>query len=161
MFQLIVAVVAVVIVGLLALATIFYGGSVFQDSGEKGRFDGYVNQGTQIQAGLKLQQIDTGSAQIGTSTQQFTALESQNYLTSKPQGDWIIDNQVIYKPLTDTAQCMRFNKYSGKDVTDTTLVGTGGVTVQSSQGCPPCGDTTFAAYPACNSDTVATDADAQ
>ncbi len=155
MFQMIVAVIAVAIVALLAIATIFYGGGVFTSSGERGKFDGYIQQGTQIQAGLKLYNVDTGTMPTGSSSSQFTTLESNNYLTSTPPGGWVIDNQVIYKPLTDNAQCKRFNHYAGADTSD--VVQPDGATQNLAyyEGCPPCDDAAWSKYPACQSTTVA------
>lgn len=154
MFQIIVAVVAIALVAIMAIAMIWYGGSVFSSAGEKGRFDGYVQQGTQIQASIKLYNVDTGGLPSGTSDAQFSTLQTNNYLSSTPPGGWIIDNQVIYKPLTDNAQCKRFNQYAGKDVSDTVQPTGATGNLASYEGCPPCDDSAWAAYPGCQSGTV-------
>ena len=149
MFQLIIIVLAVVITIAIAIATIYFGGSSFVSSGEKALFTRYMQHGVQIQAALQLTQITVGTLPTGTSDQQLQALITNNTLQSIPNDGWIIQNEVIYKSLDDSAQCMRLNKFQKLDVSDTSLHDSTNHTVADYNGCPPCGEAAFNGYPAC------------
>lgn len=119
MFQLIVAVVGIALVVLLSVIAIWVGGQAFTTSGETALFTTYLNQGSQIEAGLKMYQADKGVAPSGeNSTAVLEHLVDTEYLRSIPEGEWEIDanGSTIYRQLDTPEQCKRLNEFMGKDV---------------------------------------------
>lgn len=157
MFQLIVAVVGIALVVILAIIAIWVGGNAFTTSGEKATFTTYFNQGTQIEAALKLYSANnsglsmTVAPQSGLSNSQaaLQKLINEQYLTSAPEFDedvWVIDGTNIYRALDEDApagQCRRLNEFVGKDFT------TMDADHAEWDGCPPCGDDAYSDWPGC------------
>ncbi len=91
MFQLIVAVISIALVAILAIASIYYGGSAFQRSGIKAQVDAMVNAGQQISGAEALYSLDTGApvtdaTVTGTSAVSTlsTGVNGVTYLSSAP-----------------------------------------------------------------------------
>lgn len=97
MFQLIVAVISIALVAVLAIASIYYGGTAFNQSQMKGQVTALVNAGQQIAGAQALYSNDTGAktAAIGDLT------AAGKYLSSAPAkpsnatgGVWATDGSV-------------------------------------------------------------------
>lgn len=147
MFNLILAAICIVIVAILAIAGIFYGGNAFSLAGDKGRYAQYLNHGEQIAAAIKLYQNDKGAAPSGTSRAIVQILSTpdasgRNYLSGSPVGDWYVTEGIIYRKLLDNDECKRMNTVARKDVSLVT------------DGCPPCDDAEYAEWPACARSTI-------
>lgn len=97
MFQLIVAVISIVLVAALAIASIFYGGEAFVKSSEKAVVTTLVNQAQQISGASALYRADNGVA----ATIEGLAVGGE-YLAAAPagtkvtDGDWSIVNDHAY-----------------------------------------------------------------
>ncbi|AOG02862.1 hypothetical protein [Bosea sp. RAC05] len=144
MFNLIIAAIVVVVIAILTIASIFYGGNAFSLASDKGRYAQYINHGEQIAAAIKLYQIDKGAAPSGTATEIVQILSQSDasgrtYLSSSPVGDWYVTEGIIYRKLLDNEECKRMNTVAGKDVS----------LASASNGCPPCDDAVFSEWPAC------------
>jgi type II secretory pathway pseudopilin PulG len=148
MFQLIVAVVAVALVVLIGVAMIFFGGSAFTSGTDRALYAQLMNHGSQIEGAMKLYQSDYGTFPAGVGSQaQLQQLKDnnkngQNYLTAVPQGDWYINQGVIYRSLTDIEQCKRVNVVAKMDVDSIPT------------GCPQCDDANYSAWPACSKEQL-------
>ena len=88
MFSLVTVAIAIVLVVLLALATLYYGGHSFSSAGIGALVDRLVNEGGQIKAAAVLYQADNGS----TATD-LSQLKSKQYLREVPP-NWSIDGSV-------------------------------------------------------------------
>src|SRR5690554_547203 len=106
MFQLIVGVIAIFLVAAIAIAGVYYGGSIHTDSKIKADYVGNMNTATQIQGALELYFNDHSayppSGLSDTALLEF--LVAERYLKEVPSGDWmvspgslarLIDNQDI------------------------------------------------------------------
>lgn len=80
MFQLIVAVISIALVAVLAIASIYYGGTAFNQSQLKGQVTALVNAGQQVAGAQALFATDTGSKSADLST----LLYAGKYLASTP-----------------------------------------------------------------------------
>ena len=83
MFQLIVAVISIALVAILAIASIYYGGSAFQRSGLKAQVDAMVNAGQQISGAQSLYQTDLGISATTVAQLQNT-VNGVTYLSAAP-----------------------------------------------------------------------------
>lgn len=132
MFQLIVAVVALALVVVMALAMLWFGGSVFSSGSDRALYAQLMNHGSQIEGALKLYNVDKGSFPAGSSSEVLATLtESSNgvtYLKDVPIGDWYVEGGTIYRALDDMSQCKRVNAVAKKDMS----------LADSYDGCPPC-----------------------
>ncbi len=149
MFNLIVAAICIVVVAILAVAGIFYGGSAFSIANDKGRYAQYLNHGEQIAAAIKFYQTDKGQSPSGSASELVQILSQpdaggRTYLSSTPVGDWYVTEGIIYRKLLDNGECKRMNVVAGKDISQ----------ASASEGCPPCDDATFSDWPACARTTI-------
>ncbi len=62
MFSLIISIIAIALVAALALASIYYGGSAFNEGTAKADASTLINQGQQIQAAITMQNVNRDSA---------------------------------------------------------------------------------------------------
>lgn len=151
MFQIIVAVVGIFLIAVIALLSAWFGGDAFTGQGERALFTTYLNQGSQIEASLKMYKAENGvltfDETVETSEDVLEWLKNNDYLSSVPPGTWQIDGTAIYRALDDDEQCSRLNTFMGKDVS----------LAAAHNGCPPCEgivnngvvDKTFANWPGC------------
>lgn len=58
MFSLIITIISIALVAALAVATLFYGGSVFSSQGEKARYAQVMNEVNQVQSALAMRKVD-------------------------------------------------------------------------------------------------------
>lgn len=150
MYTLIIGVIAIVVVAILTLATLFLGGHIFTSSADKGRYSQYINHSEQIAAAMRLYQHDKGETPPGTPMQIIQALaepsaDGRTYLSTIPQGDWYMADNAIYRKLMDGGECKRMNTVAGKQVSEPT----------SNNGCPPCDAAEFGDWPACARTAIA------
>lgn len=132
MFQMIVAVIAIALVVIMAVAMIWFGGSVFSTGSDRALYAQLMNHGSQIEGALKLYNADRGFYPTGNSTEVLSTLTSNasgaTYLKDVPAGDWYVTDGVIYRALSNMDQCKRVNEVAKKDIS----------LASSYDGCPPC-----------------------
>jgi type II secretory pathway pseudopilin PulG len=92
MFSLIITIVSIALVAVLALATIYYGGSSLAKSTKTADNAKLLQQGQQLLAALMLYNADNGAYPSGTSSEIESLLISKNYLTSAPSTAWTFNN---------------------------------------------------------------------
>lgn len=142
MFQLITGVIAIALAALLAVASIWYGGTVFSDNSGKAMYAKLMNNGSQIQAAVQLYASHEGFFPTGTSQQILNSLVDGNYLTMIPDGHWILQQDKLVRQLDTNDQCQAINVAAGLDL----------ATLPAAyNGCPPCADAAYDGWPSCSS----------
>lgn len=139
MFNLLVAGIALLLGGVMALVGMFYLGDAFTDTRDKQIYAQSINTAQQIEGALKMYQADNGYYPSGTSDAILKELVTGNYLSFVPGGDWVVGKGMLIRALEGPDQCAGVNKVAGYDVT---LVG-------DKTGCPVCTDDQFKQWPAC------------
>lgn len=147
MFQLIVAVVSIVLIGVLCIAAIWFGGEVFAESKQRSMYAEHVNAAAQIDGALHLYYQENGIFPIKSGGQPaehqelINLLVAGKYLNSSPKGDWKVTYDQLYKPVDSVEQCETLNKVAGKPIESV------------SGGCPPCGQELYKSWPGCMVET--------
>jgi hypothetical protein len=131
MFQLIVAILAIALVIFLTLATIWFGGEVYDESAARASYARNVNAATQIEAAMQLYYHDKFHSPAGEDMPLLNNLLDWGYLKEIPEGDWKVNTQSLYKPIKiqDIEQCKAMNKAAGYPVS---------AVPSQYDGCPPC-----------------------
>lgn len=94
MFNLIVAVLSIALIGITAGASVYYGGTAFSNSNNRGQVSALISAGGQIAAAQSLHRTEKG----GVAATSITGLTSTNYLQAQPSvpsglddaGEWTI-----------------------------------------------------------------------
>jgi hypothetical protein len=131
MFQLIIAVVVIALIILLAFATLYLGGDVYDESGARAAYAKNVNSAVQIEAAMQLYYHDNAKNAPFQDRALLEYLFDNDYLKEIPAGDWKVNAESLYKPIEiqDVQQCSAMNKAAGYDLS---LLPT------QYDGCPPC-----------------------
>lgn len=136
MFQLIAAIVAIFLLGLLAIAAIYYGGGAHSDAKIRADYAGNMNSGAQIEGALRLYFND--HAMYPPSDLENDALleflVKNNYLKEVPVGDWTVNPRNLSRPIKSQTidECSAMNRVAGYDINAVDLVD------EPYKGCPPC-----------------------
>jgi len=146
MFNLIAVVFSIVLVLVLGVAGLYYGGEAYSTKTQETDYAEIVNGASQIKAAMELFKVRNGVYPGGiedevlgvTATEELlTRLVDQDYLSGVPRGDWTIENLIIQRGLEDVNQCRNVNRVAGLNVD------------LAPDGCPPCSDAQFSVWPAC------------
>lgn len=133
MFQLIVAVVAIVLIAIMVIAALWWGGYVFTDSRLRAEYAEHMNNAAQIEGAMQLYYNDRATPVPGsTSEERLRNLYEAKYLKEIPQGGWFVDTNTLYKPIENKEYCVAMNRVAGYDVNDPE------VAAEPWEGCPPC-----------------------
>jgi len=119
MFNLIVTIIAIALVAVLAIASIYYGGNVFNSGKKDGDVVRVMNEGAQIKGAAQLYTEHAGTPP--TSIDDLTL--NGRYLRSAPSGAWNVSAQYAISPVGTTGsaaadaaaldQCNAINKKLG------------------------------------------------
>lgn len=146
MFNLIAVIFSIVMVLVIGGAALYYGGEAYSTKTQETDYAEIVNGATQIKGAMELFKVRNGVYPggvedeflgISATEELLTRLVSQDYLSGAPRGDWTIENLMIQRGLEDVSQCKSVNRLAGLNVALTP------------DGCPPCSDTQFSIWPAC------------
>ncbi|ANY85485.1 hypothetical protein BB934_45535 (plasmid) [Microvirga ossetica] len=135
MFQLIVAVVSVLLIAVLSVAAFWYGGEVYSEASATRHFIEYTNGAMSIEGGLQLYHDEHGRYPPEIDGALVQKLVEGNYLAAAPEGDWIVDSARVSRTIKDEATCAAINKADGKD---TSVV-----------KCPSCLDADYLSWKGC------------
>jgi hypothetical protein len=135
MFQLIVAVVAILLLVVMGVAAMWYGGNVFTESKQRALYSEYVNSASQIDGAINLFYQEKAGYPAGEDEVFLQNLVSSGYLNGVPNGQWKVSRELLYKSIADVKVCEIINRMSGQDTSTTQ--------------CPPCGDAAFKGWPGC------------
>lgn len=134
MFSLILAIISILLVAALALATIYYGGVSFLLGGEKATMSRIMNEGSQVEGAIRMFRVEQG--RLPDEPLELVELE---YLKSLPSSDEEISaskfqfgDDYVFAPVSQATVCESINAKLGID---------GDV--------PMCSDPTFAGMKVC------------
>lgn len=129
MFSLIIAILAIILVALLAAATIYYGGDSFNKGNSKAKAAEILNQAELIKGAFTAYKIEQGTIEInqgacdvlkGKFDECLEPLITKEYLTDIPQGaeGWYIDNKKVLRRtlFDDVKACAIANYVSGANL---------------------------------------------
>ena len=148
MFNLITVIFSIVLVAVMAGASIYYGGDVITTKTHATDYAAIANGAIQIKASMELYRSRTGGYPGGVTNEStgasateelLTRLVDESYLASRPAGDWTIENLMIQAALADVETCARTNKFAGMQTSS----------VPDGSGCPTCADAAYYHWPAC------------
>ena len=146
MFNLIAVIFSIVLVLVIGGATLYYGGEAYSTQTQETDYAEIVNGATQIKGAMELFKVRNGvypggieDQLLGVSATEelLDRLVAENYLSGVPEGSWTIENLTIQRGLDDAAQCRSVNRIAGLNVD------------LAPDGCPPCSDSQFSVWPAC------------
>lgn len=133
MFQLIIAVVAIVLIAIMVIASLWWGGYIFADSKIRAEYAQYMNTAAQIEGAMQLYYNDKATPVPGTTSEErLQHLFSTKYLKEVPEGDWVVDVDTLYRPIDNKQYCADLNRVAGYDITEPE------VAAEPWEGCPPC-----------------------
>jgi hypothetical protein len=113
MFSLIITIVAVVLVAVLALATVYFGGSAFREGHAQATAATLVNESQQLRAAFDVYLAQQGSLPTGTSDQISAQLVASQTLKALPTANWTFESgSAVVKGLPDSV-CIAMNKKLG------------------------------------------------
>jgi len=146
MFNLIAVVFSIVLVLVLGIAGLYYGGEAYSTQTQETDYAEIINGASQIKGAMELYKTRNGvypggieNIPLGVSATEelLDRLVDENYLSGIPSGTWTIENNIIHRALTDAQQCESVNRIAGLNVD------------LAPDGCPPCSDSQFSIWPAC------------
>lgn len=115
MFSLVITVIAIFLVALLAIATIYYANIYAEQGQTQARTARLIQEGNQIAGALEVYRADHGAFPTGTSTDIQNELLNKNYLTSIPEGNWTFRNDYAVRNDLTQESCLAINKRLGLD----------------------------------------------
>lgn len=123
MFNLIVTIISIALVAVLAIASIYYGGSAFNKGADEATVARIINEGSQIKGAAQLYSLDNGGSAPADID---VLLVDKKYLNGKPAGNWNVSAQYAISPVGSTAtpaeaaaalsQCNAINAKLGHDL---------------------------------------------
>lgn len=136
MFQLIAAVIAIFLLGLLVLAAMYYGGNAHSDAKIRADYSGNMNTGAQIEGALRLY-FNDHAMYPPSNLENETLLQflvDNKYLKEIPAGEWTVNPQTLSRPIKNQTveECSSMNRVAGHDISVSDLAG------EPYRGCPPC-----------------------
>lgn len=146
MFNMIAVVFSIVLVLVLGVAGLYYGGDAYSTKTQETDYAEIVNGASQIKAAMELFKVRNGVYPGGVENQALGVsateelldrLVDQDYLSGIPRGGWTIENLTVWRGLEDASQCQSVNRIAGMNVD------------LAPEGCPPCSDAQFSVWPAC------------
>lgn len=112
MFSLIVTLIAIALVGALALATLYYGGPAFNKGSEAAKLAGLLNESTQVQGAAALYRAENSGAGPATVADLVANDYLKTALTSNGTS-WSTGGGFATTTTTSLAQCTAFNAKYG------------------------------------------------
>lgn len=137
MYNLVIGVIAGIILGVLSVAGVWYGGAVYERARLRSELVAVVGQQQQIAAALDLYETDGGRvSSLGNDGAALTGLLESGFLHAPPPGTWRIrrGGEQVWNPLSIQ--------------TPEACAGVNGL-VGLPEICPPCDSETLKTYPAC------------
>ena len=120
MFSLVIVLISIVLVGAIAAAVIYFGGSAFTGGGDKAKATQAVNEAQQVKGALEVYKVQTGN--VATSLTQL----APDYLKAAPTAWGTIDGYA-YSSQETLANCKAVNALYGintvPDCTDPAYTG--------------------------------------
>lgn len=137
MYHLVVGAIAGVIVGVLSVAGVWYGGAVYERARLRAELVAVVGQQQQVAAALDLYQTNGGRvSSLGDDGSALAGLVDGGFLKAVPPGTWRVrrGGEQVWNPLRiqTPEACATMNGLAGFE-----------------EACPPCDTEALKTYPAC------------
>lgn len=136
MFQLIAGIIGVLLIALLVIAAVYYGGSLHLESVVRADYAGNVSTASQIQSALELYYNDHATYPPSTLTDNdlLEFLVANGYLKEVPHGNWMVNPGSLARLITNQSveECSTMNRIAGMNIGVSDLAGA------PYHGCPPC-----------------------
>lgn len=114
MFSLIIIIIAVALVAMVALSSLYYGGTAMNEGTDKAATSRFLSEGTQIQAALQLYRVDhDDTLPTGTVDEIKQILLDGHYLKSWPNNTWTLVNDYAVRTDLSTQACLDLNAKLG------------------------------------------------
>lgn len=147
MFNLITVIFGIVLVLVLGIAGLYYGGETIAAKRLDTTYVELSNKANQIKGAMEIYKARNGTYPAAADAASlFSILLSEGYLTSEPEMSdgnvWLVDNTgalTIQREIDDARTCSRVNELAGFTLTD----------VLDGSGCPTCDDPVFGIWPGC------------
>jgi type II secretory pathway pseudopilin PulG len=117
MFSLIIAIVSILLVGALALATVYYGGTSFLMGSERAQIARVMNEGSQVEGAIRLFRVEQG--RLPESPDELTDPNHQ-YLQALPTGSGELEaskfqfgDDYVFAAVSDAKVCEAINAKMG------------------------------------------------
>lgn len=137
MFQLIAAVIAIFLLGLMVLAALYYGGDAHSDAKIRADYSGNMNTGAQIEGALRLYFNEEGTYPPSNlaDTALLQHLVDKGYLKDTPAGNWTVNPQELHRPIKNQTvdECVAMNRVAGVNMSSAS-----DIAGAPYNGCPPC-----------------------
>ena len=111
MFNLILSVISAVLIGLFALATVYYMSPATDFQQRLARAGRALNESAQIYGAVKIFEMERPGQQIAS----FSDLVP-NYLSAMPVGEWLMESDGFVRPALEQDVCEIFNQKMGYGV---------------------------------------------
>jgi hypothetical protein len=147
MFNLITVIFGIVLVLVLGIAGLYYGGETIASKKLDTTYVELSNKANQIKGAMEIYRARTGTYPAAADAEAlFSILITEGYLTSEPElgdgGSWVVDNTsalTIQREIEDARTCSRVNELAGFDIAN----------VLDGTGCPACNEAEYAIWPGC------------
>ena len=117
MFGLILSLIAIVLVGLAATATLYYGGSALTDASSNAEAAQLLGESGQIVAAVEAYKVDNTAAvpsNVGD-------LVNSGYMNAAPASSWVFSTDAVMASVSDEASCIQANTLLGYNLTTVPL----------------------------------------
>lgn len=110
MFSLIITIIAIALVTLLALATLFYGAEYVKDGKYRTEVAKSLQQGAQIVGAFEVYRANNHGLPTGTEAEIIQHMIDEEYLQQWPHEAWGLRNDYAVKTDMSSEACQRINK---------------------------------------------------
>lgn len=110
MFSLVITVVAIALVTLLAIATLFYGAEYFNDGKYRTEVAKSLQEGAQIVGAFEVYRANNHGLPTGTEEQIIKHMVEKQYLQQWPDEAWGLRNDYAVRTDMTNEACKRINK---------------------------------------------------
>lgn len=98
MFNLIITVLSIVLVAVLSVASVYFGGDIFGKQSAEAEVNRYVNEAKQIRQAIDVYRITENSGYPSS----INELVSKNYLSSEPSANWSVSEGALQTDFSDS-----------------------------------------------------------
>lgn len=108
MTALVVTIIALLLVGAIAAATVYYGGSSFTDARRTADATRLINEGQQVRAA-----VDMHKQRYHTGVNDLEELVTKEFLNAVPPSSWTSVNGYAISTVSDKEMCLEANRKMG------------------------------------------------
>lgn len=114
MSNLIVVIISVVLVVVMGAASVYYGGSIWNDQGKNVDAAKLANHASQMEGAIELYHSERGNYPSSMAD-----LVTQGYLNSEVPGTWTFETDYVVTQVANEDSCLKLNQIHGIEVVPT------------------------------------------